>query len=276
MEVIATTGPLRDRLGGERRVVLVPTMGSLHEGHAQLMRAARALGGCVVASIFVNRLQFAPHEDFARYPRAFEADCERLAACGVDVLFAPDEAQMYPEPQAYFVEPPQLAGQLEGEFRPGFFRGVATVVLKLFNMARPQLAVFGKKDYQQLMIVRGMVRQLALATEIVAVDTVRADDGLALSSRNAYLSAAERVQATRLHSTLQEVRSGILSGNRDFAGLERDSMASLTKNQWKVDYVAVRRQSDLQLPDASDRSLVALAAARFGTTRLIDNLEISV
>lgn len=276
MEVVASIAALRERLRRERRVVVVPTMGGLHEGHAQLMRTARASGGCVVASIFVNRLQFAPHEDFARYPRTVEADCERLATCGVDVVFTPDEAEMYPEPQTYFVEPPQLANQLEGEFRPGFFRGVATVVLKLFNIVQPHAAVFGKKDYQQLMIVRGMVRQLGLATEIVAVETARASDGLALSSRNAYLSAPERAEAPHLHRTLQELRSRLLSGDRDFAALERESVTKLTENQWIVDYVAVRKQTDLQSPGFLDRDLALLAAARLGNTRLIDNVEVSI
>ena len=276
MEVISTIGAPRERLGEERKIVFVPTMGSLHQGHAQLMRTARERGGCVVASIFVNRLQFAPHEDFARYPRTFEADCERLTACGVDVVFAPDEAQMYPEPQSFFVEPPQLANQLEGEFRPGFFRGVATVVLKLFNIVRPHAAIFGKKDYQQLMIVRGMLRQLALATEIVAVEIARAADGLAMSSRNAYLSAAERAEAPRLHRTLQELRSRLVSGGRDFTALERKSVIDLTENQWTVDYVAVRKQTDLQSPGYLDRDLVILAAARLGNTRLIDNVEVTI
>jgi len=192
------------------------------------------------------------------------------------VVFAPNEAEMYPEPQVYFVEPPQLGSQLEGEFRPGFFRGVATVVLKLFNIVGPQVVVFGKKDYQQLMIVRGMVRQLGLATEIVAVDTARARDGLALSSRNAYLSGAERAEAVRLYHTLQELRSRLVAGERDFGALEAESVTKLTKNGWHVDYVAVRNQSDLQSPRLVDRDLVILAAARLGTTRLIDNIEVSI
>ncbi|MBI4293315.1 MAG: pantoate--beta-alanine ligase [Betaproteobacteria bacterium] len=276
MQVIDSIHALRERLRDERSVVFVPTMGNLHEGHLQLMRIARARGGCLVASVFVNRLQFAPHEDFDRYPRTFEADREQLASCGVDVVFAPDEAQMYPDPQTYFVEPPPLGGQLEGEFRPGFFRGVATVVLKLFNIVRPQVAVFGKKDYQQLMIVRGMVRQLALGIEVVAAETARASDGLALSSRNAYLSASERAEAGRLYRTLQELRSRLVSGERDFAALESESVTKLTKNGWVVDYVAVRKQSDLQSPRLVDQDLVLLAAARLGKTRLIDNIEVSI
>ena len=260
-------------MAAEASIAFVPTMGNLHQGHVELMRAARARAGCVVASIFVNRLQFAPHEDFDKYPRTFEADCARLAACGVDVVFAPLERTLYPEPQGFFVEPPALGNQLEGEFRPGFFRGVATVVLKLFNIVRPDIAVFGKKDYQQLMILRGMVRQLDLPIEIVAAETARADDGLALSSRNGYLSAAERAEAPRLYRTLQEVKSQILTGMRDFAKIEAETVNNLQLNQWDTDYVAVRKQSDLQFPAPSDNKLVVLAAARLGKTRLIDNLE---
>ncbi len=276
MEVVPKITDLRARLKRESSIAFVPTMGNLHEGHIQLMRAARGRGGCVVASIFVNRLQFAPHEDFDSYPRTFEADCEKLAACGVDVVFAPDERELYPEPQGFAVEPPQFGNQLEGEHRPGFFRGVATVVLKLFNIVRPDTAVFGKKDYQQLMIVRGMVRQLNLPVDILACETARAADGLALSSRNGYLSPAERAEAPRLHRTLQWVKAQILTGMRDFAALESEARIKLKENQWDTDYVAVRKQSDLQFPNPSERALVVLAAARLGTTRLIDNLEFSV
>ena len=275
MDVVPKIADLRARLKRAPSVAFVPTMGNLHEGHMQLARAARARGGCVVASIFVNRLQFAPHEDFDSYPRTFEADCAGLADCGVDVVFAPDERELYPEPQGFAVEPPQLGNQLEGEYRPGFFRGVATVVLKLFNIVRPDTAVFGKKDYQQLMIVRGMVRQLNLPIDILACETARAPDGLALSSRNGYLSAAERAEAPRLYQTLQWVKSQILTGMRDFAELEAQARLKLQQNQWNTDYVAVRKQSDLQFPNPTERALVILAAARLGTTRLIDNLEFS-
>ena len=192
------------------------------------------------------------------------------------MLFAPDEKDLYPEPQAYFVEPPPVANQLEGEFRPGFFRGVATVVLKLFNIVTPQAAVFGKKDYQQLLIVRNMVRQLALPISIIPGETARDDDGLALSSRNAYLGAEERAEAARLYRTLQGVRAGLLAGRRDFAGLETEAMDTLADTRWAPDYFAVRRQADLQIPSSSDRELVILAAARLGETRLIDNLEVSL
>ena len=275
MDIVPRIDDLRARLKRERSVAFVPTMGNLHDGHLQLARTARGHGSCVVASIFVNRLQFAPHEDFDTYPRTFEADCRKLAECGVDVVFAPDERELYPEPQGFTIEPPELGNQLEGEFRPGFFCGVATVVLKLFNVVQPNVAVFGKKDYQQLMIVRGMARQLNLPIAIVGDETARAADGLALSSRNAYLSQAQRAEAPRLYQTLLWVKSQILTGMPDFAGIEAEAIEKLAQNQWKADYIAVRKQSDLQFPRLSDRELVVLAAARLGTTRLIDNLEFS-
>jgi len=276
MDIVPRIDDLRARLKRERSVAFVPTMGNLHDGHLQLARTARGHGSCVVASIFVNRLQFAPHEDFDAYPRTFEADCRKLAACGVDVVFVPDERELYPEPQGYTIEPPELGNELEGEFRPGFFRGVATVVMKLFNVVQPHVAVFGKKDYQQLMIVRGMARQLNLAIEIVGDETARAPDGLALSSRNGYLSQAQRAEAPRLYQTLVWVKSQILTGMPDFAGIEAEAKKKLEKNQWQTDYIAVRKQFDLQSPRLSDRELVVLAAARLGTTRLIDNLEFSL
>ena len=280
IETINSAAMLRERLNAVRRtggrIAFVPTMGNLHEGHLALARQARQHGDCVVASIFVNRLQFAPHEDFDRYPRTFETDRLGLEACGVDVLFAPDERELYPEPQSYYVQPPAMADELEGAFRPGFFRGVATVVLKLFNLVQPDSALFGKKDYQQLMIVRNMARQFALPIQIVAGETVRAADGLALSSRNAYLSPTERLEAPALHRTLAEIAAEIRAGNRQHPEMESFFAQKFDTNQWKIDYVAVRKQSDLQLPSELDRELVVLAAARLGTTRLIDNLEVSV
>jgi len=275
MDIARGISEVRTRLGRKRSIALVPTMGNLHEGHLQLMRTARGHARFVVASVFVNRLQFAPNEDFATYPRTFEEDCEKLAACGVDLVFAPDEHELYPEPQGFVVEPPELGSQLEGEFRPGFFRGVATVVMKLFNIVRPNVAVFGKKDYQQLMIVRGMVRQMNLPLEVVGDEIARAADGLALSSRNGYLSPSERAEAPRLYQTLLWVKSQILTGMHDLPALETQAIEKLEQNQWKTDYIAVRKQSDLQLPRLSDRDLVVLAAAKLGTTRLIDNLELS-
>ena len=279
MEVINTIRELRTALAGRRGIVCVPTMGNLHDGHLDLMRIARNEGETVVATIFVNRLQFAPHEDFDRYPRTFARDRELLTQAGVDVLFAPTEAELYPELQTVRVAPdPALADILEGTHRPGFFGGVATVVLKLFNIVSPQAAVFGKKDYQQITVVRSMVGQLALPIQIIPAETRRAADGLALSSRNGYLSAAERTEAPRLQRTLeavrQAVREQVTRGESDYAQLEQSALTQLTQNGWQPDYVVVRRRADLAVPSADDRALVVLAAARLGTTRLIDNLEI--
>jgi pantoate--beta-alanine ligase len=258
------------------RVAFVPTMGNLHAGHLALMRLAREYADTVIASVFVNRLQFGPGEDFERYPRTLQADSEKLAEAGVDALFAPDEDELYPEPQTCFVEPPDLQHLLEGEFRPGHFRGVATVVLKLFHCVQPQAAIFGKKDYQQWMLIRLMARQLALPIEIVGMETVRAPDGLALSSRNAYLSPAERAEAPRLYRTLRELREAVLrEGAEHGAALQEKARQSLERHGWKTDYLAIRQQSDLQTPSAdTQQKRVIVAATRLGTTRLIDNLEI--
>jgi len=274
MHIHSSIPALRAALTNRGRVVFVPTMGNLHAGHISLMKEARAHGDTVVASIFVNRLQFGPHEDFDRYPRTFQADCEKLAAAGVDVLFAPTEADLYPEPQEYFIEPPAIQNVLDGEFRPGHFRGVATVVAKLFNCVQPAAALFGKKDYQQLMVIRGMVRQLALPIDIIGGETVRAEDGLALSSRNGYLSAAERAEAPRLYRLLAGMREAIRVGDSAFAALEARAVAELTAAGWQTDYVAVRRQADLAAPTSPDVPLVILAASRLGATRLIDNIEV--
>jgi pantoate--beta-alanine ligase len=274
MQIHSSIAALRAALKGRGRVVFVPTMGNLHAGHISLMEQARAHGDTVVASIFVNRLQFGPNEDFDKYPRTFQADCDKLAAAGVDVLFAPTEADLYPEPQEYVVEPPAIQNILDGEFRPGHFRGVATVVLKLFNIVQPQAAVFGKKDYQQLMVIRNMTRQLALPITIVGGETVRADDGLALSSRNGYLSTAERAEAPRLYRLLNEIRDAIRAGESDTAKLEQNALAALAAAGWKTDYVAVRQQSDISAPNGVNTPLVVLAASRLGNTRLIDNLEL--
>ena len=274
MKIIPTIAELRGELRGAE-VACVPTMGNLHEGHLSLMRIARAHASRVVATIFVNRLQFAPTDDFDQYPRTFAADCEKLERERVDVLFAPDEREMYPEPQGFKVDPPpELADLLEGAFRPGFFRGVCTVVLKLFDIVQPQVAVFGKKDYQQLLIVRSMVRQLALPIAIVPGETARADDGLALSSRNNYLAAAERMEAPRLYRTLRKLARAIASGERAYQRLEAEAMAELRTHRWQPDYVAVRKKADLQVPAAEDRELVILTGAKVGATRLIDNLEV--
>ncbi len=277
MDIVSTTAALRARLRTETNAVLVPTMGSLHAGHIDLMRVARArVGskGCIVVSIFVNRLQFGPQEDFGRYPRTLVEDCEKCRAVGVDVVFAPDEAEVYPEQQAYLVEPPEIQHILEGAVRPGHYRGVATVVLKLFNMVQPQIAVFGKKDYQQCRVLDNMVRQLNLPIEFVLAETVRAADGLALSSRNGYLSAAERAEAPQLSAVLRTIAAALCAGSQDFAVLEANAQNTLRLRSWQPDYVAIRRQEDLMLPSVDDRALVVLAAARLGTTRLIDNIEV--
>lgn len=275
MRVIESIAELRAELRG-RAVSCVPTMGNLHEGHLALMRIAKRHGDCTVATIFVNRLQFAPTEDFDRYPRTFADDCTKLEREGVDVVFAPDEKEMYPVPQGFKVAPPpELGDVLEGEFRRGFFNGVCTVVLKLFNIVQPQVAVFGKKDYQQLRIVQNMAAQLALPITIVPGETGRADDGLALSSRNTYLSAAERMEAPRLYRMLKKTARSIASGTRDYARLEAEAIAELRNYKWTPDYVALRRQADLQPASPGDRDLVILAAAKLGSTRLIDNIEVS-
>jgi pantoate--beta-alanine ligase len=229
-----------------------------------------------VVSIFVNRLQFGPREDFDRYPRTLGADSARLEAAGVDVVFAPDEKEIYPERQTFVVEPSDLQYILEGAHRPGHFRGVATVVLKLFNLVMPHSAIFGKKDYQQYLVLRDMVRQFALPIEIIPAETVRADDGLALSSRNAYLSPQERAEAPRLHAVLMQARTEIERGARDFQRIDQQAMGELARHGWQPDYIAVRRQADLRQPDERDRDLVILAAARLGRTRLIDNVEVTL
>jgi pantoate--beta-alanine ligase len=276
MEIIADIPLLRSRLKGEPSIAFVPTMGGLHEGHLSLVRIAQQKADCVVASIFVNRLQFAPTEDFDRYPRALADDCELLKDRGVDVLFAPEEKNLYPMQQEFMLEPPPIANTLEGEFRPGFFRGVATLVLKLFNIVQPQAAVFGKKDYQQLHIMRELVRQLNLPVEIVAGETVRAPDNLAASSRNRYLTDEERAESTRLYHVLLQVKQGIENGNRNFHGLEENAKKLLCEHHWKIDYIAVRHPDTLAPSRKEDKNMVILGAARLGKTRLIDNLEISV
>ena len=279
MKIISSIAELRDQLRGQLRTAFVPTMGNLHEGHLSLMRLARKHGDPVVASIFVNRLQFGPNEDFDKYPRTFAADVEKLEKEGVYVLFAPTEKDLYPEPQEFRVQPPSDIGNiLEGEFRPGFFNGVTTVVLKLFSCVQPRVAVFGKKDYQQLIIIRNMARQFALPTEIIAAETFRADDGLALSSRNTYLSETERAEAPVLYGELTAVAQAIRSGDLNVSLLEKKAMEKLASRGWKPDYVAIRKRVDLQPPTAGDLAqnepLVVLTAAKLGATRLIDNLEI--
>jgi pantoate--beta-alanine ligase len=265
---------LRRAVAGRRDVTLVPTMGNLHDGHLSLVRMARGRGGIVVASIFVNRLQFAPHEDFAEYPRTLERDCEALAAGGCDIVFAPPEPELYPELQEYKVHPPsRLADTLEGKIRPGFFIGVCTVVLKLFNVVQPAAAVFGKKDYQQLLVIRNMVRQFALPIDIVPAETVRDSSGLALSSRNGYLNDRQRGEAAQLNAVLRNLVAALKSGRTDWATLERAASEALAARGWHPDYVAIRNQSHLGAPVSGER-LVVLGAAVLDGTRLIDNLEV--
>jgi pantoate--beta-alanine ligase len=276
MDVIHSAPDLRERLRREPNNVFVPTMGNLHDGHIQLINIAKPRAACTVVSIFVNRLQFGPREDFDRYPRTLDADNARLKAAGVDVLFVPDEKEIYPERQTFVVEPSDLQYILEGAHRPGHFRGVATVVLKLFNLVMPHSAIFGKKDYQQYLVLRDMVTQFALPIEIIPAETVRAPDGLALSSRNAYLSPEQRKEAPRLYAVLKKLRDEIDGGARDFQRLDQQAMTDLARNGWQPDYVAVRRQADLRPPTERDHDLVILGAARLGRTRLIDNIELRV
>ncbi|MCE1250461.1 MAG: pantoate--beta-alanine ligase [Comamonadaceae bacterium] len=279
MQIVHTIADLRAALAGRGRPAFVPTMGNLHAGHLALVRQAKPLGDVMVASIFVNRLQFLPHEDFDSYPRTLQDDADKLAAAGCDVLFAPSEKNLYPEPQTFKLQPdPQLADILEGHFRPGFFTGVCTVVMKLFACVfagGPGVAVFGKKDYQQLMVLQRMAAQFALPVQIVAGDICRADDGLALSSRNGYLGTAERAQAVQLRQALAALAALALQPGVDLAQAEAQALAALQRQGWQPDYLTVRQRSNLQPPSGALQAgtLVALAAARLGSTRLIDNLE---
>jgi pantoate--beta-alanine ligase len=274
LDLIHTVSELRARLKGEPSIALTPTMGNLHDGHLALVQEARKHGKCVVASIFVNRLQFEPGGDFERYPRTLERDCRMLEDAGCHVAFAPDEKEMYPVPQEIHVTPPRSAAQLCGDFRPGHFQGVVTVVSKLFNIVAPHTAIFGKKDYQQLHVIRQLVRQLNFAIEIVGVETVREKDGLAMSSRNGYLSRDERLEAMRLQQNLRRIKEQVEGGSRRYQRLEEMAASDLTLAGWRVDYVALRNRADLAPPKPTDTELVVLGAAWLGKTRLIDNLEI--
>lgn len=286
MKVVRTIADLRAQLRGQLRTAFVPTMGNLHEGHLSLMRLASNHGDPVVASIFVNRLQFGPAEDFDRYPRTLEEDIAKLEREGVYVLFAPDEREMYPVPQEYRVSPPADLGDiLEGQFRPGFFIGVTTVVMKLFQCVQPTVSVFGKKDYQQLMIVRRMCEQFSIPTTIIPAETIRETDGLAMSSRNRFLSSDERLEAPWLYKTLKEVADRVQSAQRtstlslsDLDDLEQASAQILNRRGWKTDYISIRRRSDLKPAQKENLGepdqFVVLAASKLGATRLIDNLEI--
>lgn len=274
MRIAHTIAEVRSILAAAPHATLVPTMGSLHDGHLSLIRIARRRGRPVVATIFINRLQFAPNEDFDQYPRGLTRDAELLQREGCDVLFAPAESEMYPEAQNYTVHPPADLGDiLEGQFRPGFFTGVCTAVLKLFHIVEPDAAVFGKKDYQQLLVIQNMVRQLALPIEVIGAETIRESDGLAMSSRNGYLSDAERGEAAHLRAVLQRIAETVRSGRVAWRDLEREAAETLSARGWQPDYVAIRRQDNLREP-ADSAPLVVLVAARLGTTRLIDNLEL--
>lgn len=278
MKIYSKVADLRAALAQVRQqgrtISFAPTMGNLHAGHISLMHQARDHADCVVASIFVNRLQFGPNEDFDKYPRTFEADCAQLQEAGVEFLFAPTESDLYPEPQTYTVEPPEIQYLLEGECRPGHFSGVATVVMKLFQIVQPDVALFGKKDYQQLMVIRNMVNQFMLPIKIIGGETVRAEDGLALSSRNGYLTTAERAEAPRLQQALQGIRQAVLAGNKNYESLCLKAAELLDSHGWTTDYISIRRQQDLTEPTASDEHLVIVAASKLGAPRLLDNVEI--
>jgi pantoate--beta-alanine ligase len=276
MQIVNSVDALRARLHAETSIAFVPTMGNLHAGHLQLVELAKTHGKCVVVSIFVNPLQFGANEDLTNYPRTLETDCEKLQAAGVDVLFAPTEQEMYPTRQTVTIQLPAIADELCGTSRPGHFSGMATVVLKLFNMVMPQVAVFGKKDFQQLFLVRELTRQLNLPIEIAAGDTRREEDGLAMSSRNGYLSDAQRLEAPRLQRALKLVVEAVQKGNQDYTAIEAQTTQFLTQLGWIVDYISIRSAETLSPAKKSDRKLVALAAARLGKTRLIDNIEFSL
>jgi pantoate--beta-alanine ligase len=276
MELVTDILPLRDRLSIESSVAFVPTMGNLHEGHLSLVKTAQQQSDCTVVSIFVNQLQFSPTEDYDLYPRTLEKDCSLLKDMGVNVVFIPDKQTLYPDPQEFLLMLPPVAHILEGKFRPGFFRGVTTIVLKLFNIVQPQKAVFGKKDYQQFYIVDKMVKQLNLPIEIIACDTVRMNDGLAQSSRNCYLNENQRFESVRLYQSLHQIKKSIEEGNKNFKMLQDDAIKKMIKHNWHIDYIAIQQRSTLEPATANDKELVVLGAAWLGDTRLIDNIEIHI
>lgn len=274
MQLVHTVAALREALKAHTTTAFLPTMGNLHAGHLSLIALAQQHGQPVVASIFVNPLQFGANEDFDRYPRTLDADCDKLAAAGCDLVFAPDEKELYPAPQTFSVQPPrELANDLCGAFRPGHFSAVATVVLKLFNVVQPRVAVFGRKDYQQLMVVRDLINQFNLPIKILAGETLRESDGLAMSSRNVFLTATERIQAVALYRELQAVIDAAARGEREYETLAATAKKHLKMAGWRVDYIEVRAAETLQAADAETRHIVVLGAAWLGKTRLIDNLE---
>ena len=275
MEIVSDIAKLRTILKDKKSIAFVPTMGNLHDGHLSLIqKAQQQQTDCVVVSIFVNQLQFLPDEDFERYPRTLEDDYKRLNDYDVDIVFTPNEKTLYPEPQETLITPPPIANELEGKFRPGFFSGVTTVVLKLFNIIEPQIAIFGSKDYQQFHIIEKMVRQLNLPIKILVGETIRLQNGLALSSRNQYLKKQQQ-EATRLYRTLNEIKQAVEKGNKDYLILQENAVNKLTKHGWNVDYIELRNKKNLSNTMLNDTDLVILGAAWLNKTRLIDNLEIS-
>jgi len=276
MQVINTVSELRKLLKNQSSIGFVPTMGNLHAGHLHLVEIAKQHAECVVVSIFVNPLQFGPNEDLASYPRTLDADCAKLEATAADIVFAPSANEMFPEIQTMTITPPPIARELCGASRPGHFAGVATVVMKLFNMVQPQIAIFGKKDFQQLFIVKEMIKQFNLPIEIIAGETVREVDGLAMSSRNSYLSTQERASATQLNKALETIVDAIKNGSKAFSSLEASAIQQLNQAGWQVDYIAVRSAKSLLIPKENEHELVVLGAAKIGTTRLIDNLTVTI
>lgn len=281
MDIVHQIEPLRERRERWRTdghsLALVPTMGNLHAGHLHLVESAFELADRVAVSIFINPLQFSPGEDLDSYPRTLDADRRLLDDLGVDLLFVPDEAELYPAGRAATtrVSVPGLSEELCGALRPGHFEGVATVVAKLFNLFTPEVSVFGKKDYQQLMVIRRLVDDLNMPVDVVGVDTVREPDGLAMSSRNCYLNTGERRRAAEIYRVLQSIAESLKKGMTDYAVLEQRGVSKLSAAGFHPDYVVVRRRDDLGSPGPDDRELIVLTAARMGKARLIDNVEIT-
>ena len=287
MQIIHTVSELRTALNSQSSIGFVPTMGNLHAGHIHLVSLAKQRASCVVVSIFVNPLQFGANEDFGSYPRTLAADCDKLKTAGADIVFAPSVAEMYPDfdgknlNQSMTITPPAIANELCGASRPGHFSGVATVVMKLFNIVKPHVAVFGKKDFQQLFILKEMVKQFNLAIEIVAGETMRESNGLAMSSRNGYLNEAQRAQAAQLNAALQVMVTQLKESNKDFISLEKMAEQQLNSTGWEVDYISIRSALTLLPAQVSDKQLVVLGAAKInnnqaGKTRLIDNIEVNL
>jgi pantoate--beta-alanine ligase len=280
MDTLTTISAVREQVrrwrNEGRRVAFVPTMGNLHAGHMSLIEAARRHGDRFVASIFVNPMQFGPNEDYAHYPRTPQQDERMLAEAGCSLMFMPDVAEIYPNgaERATRVDVPNLSRILDGEFRPGHFEGVSTIVATLFHIVEPDVAVFGEKDFQQLTIIRRMVADLCLPVEIVGAPTVRDSDGLAMSSRNQYLSPTERQTAPRIYQTLLAAANRLKAGDTEFASIERTGVAALEQAGMKPDYFSIRRAQDLGAPAPDTRHLVVLTAARLGKARLIDNVQI--